>query len=219
MKKTLFVVLFICVSSFLYPQAFEEVSGEEFGLDEINNRKTYLEIADEVKNIFLEIDDTLNRAQSKIDISIDNYNLYDLNSADFSSLKLSDQLKLFQQNYNSLNNFTLDSMQLIQENDKVFEDFCGLQIKLMNTFGQLLDESDRIQKSQEEDLNNALYEIKKAQSSTESLKQNLEVCKTMANQQAKKIKRLQNQRIWLSVGIGVGAVVGGFVGYLIYNKK
>lgn len=207
MRKLTFILILLFALNLVYAEnAFEEIDGAEFGLEEINNRKTYLEIADQLKNIFKEIDEIL----SKIDdssISTESYDIIDLNTDEFNQLKLSEQLKLFQKNYNTLNSFTKDSLSVLQNNSKLLDKFYDLQLNLMFTFNRLLDEADRIQKSQEEDLSLALEEIKKAQSSTAMLQQNLDICRDLAEKQANKLKKARIGR-WIFGGVGLGLGLG-----------
>ena len=216
MKKYVLAIFFILLG-YMYAQqfTFEEIPGEEFGLDEINNRATYVEIAEQLKQIFLQIDEAVATIkQNNVSLIPSNYVITDMGTEEFNTLKLSEQLKIFQQNYTTMNNFTKGSLKTIQNNSQVFNEFCGLQIQLMSTFGLLLDEADRIQKSQEEDLRLALSEIEKTQDSTVVLKSQLEICKVMAEEQMKEIARIK-KRERLGWSIGTAGVIIGIIGVVV----
>ena len=213
--KSLIKVLLLFLTLNLSAQGIiEEVSDEEFGLDKINNRQTYLDIVDELKDVFSEIDTTLSKIKkNNSSLDIKDYNLQNMNSDEFNNLKLSDQLRVFQQNYVVMNDFTKDSLEVIQNNSEIFTKFCSLQMKLMLTFNKLLEEADRIQKSQEEDLHIAIADIKNAQSNAAALKQELEICMILAEKQAKDLKKAKwfknyGTPILFIIGLGLGLGLG-----------
>lgn len=199
----LFTFLVIYCAPLAVAQAQEIVYEEvnDFGVEEINARKTYPELAEELKQIFIEIDKALAKIKSE-DISLE---LQDLNTEEFNNLSLSEQLKIFKQNYSALTDFTSSSMEIISHNAKEFANFCNLQSKLFVKFNELLEEGSRIQKSQDEDLALALAEIKKAQETASSMKTQLETCIMLARIQAEELEKAKKK-------ITYGAISGGLIG-------
>lgn len=184
---------------------YEEYTEFDDFIEDLNNRKTYPELAEELRQIFIEID----KALSKINSANISLELQDLNTEKFNNLSLSEQLKVFKQNYNALTSFTSSSMEIISQNAKEFANFCNLQSKLFVKFNELLEEGSRIQQSQDDDLALALDEIKKAQETASAMKAQLGTCIMLARIQAeeleksqKKIKILKNTSFVL-LGAGV----------------
>lgn len=177
---------------------YEEVN--DFGVEEINARKTYPELAEELKQIFIEIDKALAKIKSA-DVSLE---LQDLNTEEFNNLSLSEQLKIFKQNYSALTDFTSSSMEIISHNAKEFANFCNLQSKLFVAFNDLLEEGSRIQKSQDEDLALALAEVKKAQETASAMKTQLDTCIMLARIQAEELEKAKKKITygkWTSWGL------------------
>ena len=198
----LFTFLVIYCAPLAVAQAQEIVYEEvnDFGVEEINARKTYPELAEELKQIFIEIDKALAKIKSE-DISLE---LQDLNTEEFNNLSLSEQLKIFKQNYSALTDFTSSSMEIISHNAKEFANFCNLQSKLFVKFNELLEEGSRIQKSQDEDLALALAEIKKAQETASAMKTQLDTCIMLARIQAEELEKAKKKITygkWTSWGL------------------
>lgn len=168
---------------------FEEYTEFDDFVEDLNNRKTYPELAEELRQIFIEIDNALSKVNST-NISLE---LQDLNTEEFNNLSLSEQLKIFKQNYNALTDFTSSSMEIIKNNTKEWSNFCSLQSKLFVKFNELLEEGSRIQQSQDDDLALALDEIKKAQETASAMKTQLDTCIMLARIQAEELEKTQRK--------------------------
>ena len=179
---------------------FEDYTEFDDVVEDLNNRKTYPELAEELRQIFIEIDNALSKINST-NISLE---LQDLNTEEFNNLSLSEQLKIFKQNYNTLTDFTSSSMEIIKNNTKEWSNFCNLQSKLFIKFNELLEEGSRIQQSQDEDLILALAEIKKAQETASAMKSQLNTCIMLARIQAEELEKAKKKITygkWTSWGL------------------
>lgn len=184
---------------------YENVELEEFGAENLNDEDFEKE-AEKVKDLLIKISEVLQDFKNLPN----EIELQDLSTEAFKSLPLSEQLRIFKQNYENLNNFTLGILEDTKFNEYKYSKFFSLQSELFVHYGKMYTIAEKIMKSQSEDLQAAIQDIQKANATAESMKIQLEICRRLAEEQLEKYNRLKG---WAMVGgpaLFILGCVGGF---------
>lgn len=210
MKKIFsFICIFLLYTTLnVSAQVYEEVHDFDDVLAELNE-EDFLKEKEEVENILNKISQCVSKLSTKFDLKLD---LQDLNTDEFRQASLSEQLKLFKTNYESLNNFVIESQKLLQENSKDFMNFFSLQTELYVHYGKLMTISEKIMNSMSQDLKLALESLKEAEKGAVKSQHIIDNSRLLAEQLIQENKSLKKQR-WITLGVGVlaGILVTGSV--------
>lgn len=210
MKKIFsFICIFLLYTTLnVSAQVYEEVHEFDDVLAELNE-EDFLKEKDEVEKILNKISQCVDKLSTKFDLKLD---LQDLNTDEFRQASLSEQLKLFKTNYESLNSFVIESQKLLQENSKDFMNFFSLQTELYVHYGKLMTISEKIMNSMSQDLKLALESLKEAEKGAVKSQHIIDNSRLLAEQLIQENKKLKGQR-WFTLGMGVlaGTLVTGFV--------
>lgn len=210
MKKIFsFICIFLLYTTLnVSAQVYEEVHEFDEVLAELNE-EDFLKEKDEVEKILNKISQCVDKLSTKFDLKLD---LQDLNTDEFRQASLSEQLKLFKTNYESLNNFVIESQKLLQENSRDFMNFFSLQTELYVHYGKLMTISEKIMNSMSQDLKLALESLKEAEKGAVKSQHIIDNSRLLAEQLIQENKNLKKQR-WITLGVGVlaGILVTGSV--------
>lgn len=210
MKKIFsFICIFLLYTTLnVSAQVYEEVHDFDDVLAELNE-EDFLKEKEEVEKILNKISQCVDKLSTKFDLKLD---LQDLNTDEFRQASLSEQLKFFKTNYESLNNFVIESQKLLQENSKDFMNFFSLQTELYVHYGKLMTISEKIMNSMSQDLKLALESLKEAEKGAVKSQHIIDNSRLLAEQLIQENKKLKGQR-WITLGVGVlaGTLVTGFV--------
>lgn len=210
MKKIFsFVCIFLLFATLnVSAQVYEEVHEFDDVLTELNE-EDFLKEKEEVEKILNKISQCVSKLSTKFDLQLD---LQGLNTEEFRQASLSEQLKLFKTNYESLNNFVIESQKLLQENSRDFMNFFSLQTELYVHYGKLMTISEKIMNSMSQDLKLALESLKEAEKGAEKSQHIIDNSRLLAEQLIQENKSLKKQR-WVTLGAGtlIGILVTGFV--------
>ena len=210
MKKifSLICIFLLFTALNISAQVYEEVHEFDDVLTELNE-EDFLKEKEEVEKILNKISQCVSKLSTKFDLKLD---LQDLNTEEFRQASLSEQLKLFKTNYESLNNFVIESQRLLQENSKDFMTFFSLQTELYVHYGKLMTISEKIMNSMSQDLKLALESLKEAEKGAEKSQHIIDNSRLLAEQLIQENKRLKGQRWTFGViGILIGGVAGGLM--------
>lgn len=210
MRRLISCFLILCIFNTFVVNAtttveYENVELEEFGAENLNDEDFEKE-AEKVKDLLIKISEVLQDFKNLPN----EIELQDLSTEDFKSLPLSEQLRIFKQNYENLNNFTLGILEDTKFNEYKYSKFFSLQSELFVHYGKMYTIAEKIMKSQSEDLQAAIQDIQKANATAESMKIQLEICRRLAEEQLEKYNRLKG---WAMVG-GPALFILGCVGGL-----